>query len=286
MSLAYSAGAPPVLNQTNLLPIGRFYGAGVTRWTSDAACTELVHEKARTVPEHVHEAPYFCLLLGGTYREWSAARDLTYRPMTLTYHPPGLAHADEIGRGGARFFMVELGASWLPQIAALGATHEHLTELHDTDALWTALRLQRTLAGGDDDDRDTCAGPLLHELVSHAAPAPALGTRAPAWLESAERTLRRRFAEPLDLASVAAENGVHPGHLARAFRRFRRRTVGAFVMHLRLRDACRRLSETDAPLAHIAVQSGFADQSHLTRALSARLGETPGRYRRALDPAG
>jgi AraC family transcriptional regulator len=42
----------------------------------------------------------------------------------------------------------------------------------------------------------------------------------------------------------------------------------------------RRLVESDDPIAAIALAAGFADQSHLTRALKARTGLTPAVYRR------
>jgi transcriptional regulator GlxA family with amidase domain len=69
------------------------------------------------------------------------------------------------------------------------------------------------------------------------------------------------------------------------FRRFRGRTLGAYVAHLRLREACREISESDAALSAIAAAAGFADQSHLTRALGAELGTPPGRFRRLIREA-
>jgi AraC family transcriptional regulator len=42
------------------------------------------------------------------------------------------------------------------------------------------------------------------------------------------------------------------------------------------------LRESALPLADIAVQCGFADQSHFTRVFSGRTGLSPGRWRRAV----
>jgi AraC-like DNA-binding protein len=40
------------------------------------------------------------------------------------------------------------------------------------------------------------------------------------------------------------------------------------------------LATTEEAISAIALAAGFADQSHLTRALRARTGMTPARYRR------
>jgi AraC family transcriptional regulator len=46
-------------------------------------------------------------------------------------------------------------------------------------------------------------------------------------------------------------------------------------------DAARRLlSETERPIADIALETGFTDQSHLTRVFRRCLGETPAGFRR------
>jgi AraC family transcriptional regulator len=269
------------LNETNVLPIGRFYGAGTARQAADAVFTLLVHEQPRAIPQHGHAAPYFGLLESGSYRESDGEHEIVYAPLTLAYHPAGMCHLDEIGQGGARFFMIELGESWAPVVAALDATHQHLTQLDDSEALWLALRLRRTVfSDAFESEAETTIPALLHELVGYAAPKRPLAAQEPGWLAPIELELRERFAERLDIARCAATANVHPAHLARVFRRFRGKTLGAHVAHLRLREACRKLSESDASLSEIAAASGFADQSHLTRALGGEVGEPPGRFRR------
>jgi AraC family transcriptional regulator len=47
----------------------------------------------------------------------------------------------------------------------------------------------------------------------------------------------------------------------------------------RIEAAKHLLRETDAPLAYVALESGFANQSHLTRIFQRYLAQTPKAYR-------
>lgn len=73
--------------------------------------------------------------------------------------------------------------------------------------------------------------------------------------------------------------GLHPGHLCRAFRQFRGQSLGECVRGLRVQFVCRRLVETEEPLHAIALEAGFADQSHMTRTFKRMTGYPPGAYR-------
>jgi AraC family transcriptional regulator len=85
---------------------------------------------------------------------------------------------------------------------------------------------------------------------------------------------------------LAAECDVHPVYLARAFRRHYAQSIGSFMLQSRLRLAMHRLVTTAEPIARIALECGFADQSHLTRLLHRETGSTPARFRRVAHATG
>jgi AraC family transcriptional regulator len=91
--------------------------------------------------------------------------------------------------------------------------------------------------------------------------------------------LARRFAEKVTLAELGDAVGVHPVHLARAFRKHCGTSIGEHVRALRLEHA-RDEVLAGVPLAEVAVRSGFADQSHFTKAFSRAFGIGPAAYRR------
>jgi AraC-like DNA-binding protein len=92
--------------------------------------------------------------------------------------------------------------------------------------------------------------------------------------------LEDRYAEPLDLAALAALVHVSPQHLARQFRAVLQVTPTAYLRALRLSRARRSIALTDEPITSIAYACGFTSPAHLSRAFSARYGESPSAARR------
>jgi AraC family transcriptional regulator len=92
--------------------------------------------------------------------------------------------------------------------------------------------------------------------------------------------VRAHLDEDLTLQRLAGEIGLSPYHFARLFRQTTGETPHQFVLRERVRRAQELLSETDLPLAAIAVESGFASQSHFTHVFRRQVGCTPRQYRR------
>ena len=55
--------------------------------------------------------------------------------------------------------------------------------------------------------------------------------------------------------------------------------VGEYGRRARIEWAAAQIAAGDRPLAEIAAEAGFADQSHFTRLFRRYLGTTPGRFR-------
>jgi AraC family transcriptional regulator len=103
---------------------------------------------------------------------------------------------------------------------------------------------------------------------------------APRWLSRAVDYMHARCLESPTLAEISRVAGVHPAHLAREFRRVHKQSPASYVRKLRLDWAAGRLARTDESVAGLAAASGFADQSHFTRAFRRYAGVTPAAYRR------
>ncbi len=216
---------------------------------------------------HAHEHASFHLTVRGASRERYWKVDRGKLSGTAQYYAPGVGHETEFGPGGAVVLHAVSDAS-----ATAGA--DVLAE-PDPRPMLAALR---ALSAGD--------APSLLEIESACAELSASlvgGARSegatPAW---ALRVRQRLFEAPGDLPTLgelALEAGVHPAHLARTFRERFGRTVGSFARVRRLQIAADALVTTDTPIAAVALDAGFCDQSHFGRAFASHYGTTPARFR-------
>ncbi len=87
------------------------------------------------------------------------------------------------------------------------------------------------------------------------------------------------LCQDLSLEALAEQVGFSPYHFARLFRRTTGESPHQFVLRQRIEKAQYLLRETNTPLAYIALESGFASQSHMTRIFKRYLEITPKAYR-------
>lgn len=107
---------------------------------------------------------------------------------------------------------------------------------------------------------------------------------APRWLLRVRDRIHADPGSRITLGELAADAGVHPVHLATAFRRYFGLTAARYRRRLRVEYACRAIASSESPLAEVALDAGFADQSHLGRAFRRAVGMTPAAYRGAAGP--
>ena len=107
-----------------------------------------------------------------------------------------------------------------------------------------------------------------------AAANDASEARPPAWMAQVG-------PEPVRTAAMARDLGVTPAWLARAYRQSRGEGLRDTWRRLRVEGAVRLLEDSQAPLAQVACDAGFCDQSHMNRAFAALIGRTPAAVRAA-----
>ncbi len=125
---------------------------------------------------------------------------------------------------------------------------------------------------------------LAVHLLRHYATAP-IQTRESAHLLTS-RQLRAvtdlvlgNLGEDLPLKALAKQAGLSPYYFARLFRATTGASPHQFILARRLETAQRLLRETKETLADVALETGFASQSHLTRMFRRWFGLTPRAYR-------
>lgn len=113
-------------------------------------------------------------------------------------------------------------------------------------------------------------------LVAHTrAPAEASrGTLGLAALQRIRDYVHAHLAERIEVDDLAAIAGRSPFHFTRVFARSIGLTPYRYVVHLRLQAAIERI-QRGMSLAEVAADTGFADQSHLSRWIRRVHGVTP-----------
>jgi AraC family transcriptional regulator len=122
---------------------------------------------------------------------------------------------------------------------------------------------------------------LTLEVLAEISPARLCPTdpRPPRWLLQARDLLHDQFASNVTLSDIAAAVDIHPTYLARAFRRQFGCSLGDELRRLRVEFACRKLADADLPLNLVALDAGFADQSHFSKVFKRHMGMTPAQFK-------
>jgi AraC family transcriptional regulator len=240
---------------------------------------ELVFPAAHTM-ELDPEEGYVAVLLEGACEKTFAGGSRSLAAGSAFTMPAGAFHTTAFARRQTRVLVLhplpgqDEAVPW-PRLlsgfreargaAPLGAGWRLSGELHALDDAWALAAEGLCL--------ELISGYIREERATR-------GTRGSrAWLEPVRERLHAQLGERPSLAELAASAGVHPVYLARSFRERYGMSVGEYLRRLRLDWAASQLAATETPLALLAAEAGFADQSHFTRAFKRHAGLTPARYR-------
>jgi len=222
----------------------------------------------RFIPRHFHTFSNLTFVIAGALDESAGSTREVGRPGSWVMKPAGVEHANRVGRHGARVLEIRFtgeragpsfGYSWR----------------HGGPEAVTFLRIFGELRRGGPEAAPIVAG-MLGGLFAAGGDRPP----GPAWIEAVRDRLHDAAGPSPSLRTLAGEFRVHPTYLARAFRRRYGRSIGEYVRGLRVEAVSRSIARRgDTPLSSIALDAGFADQSHMTRAFGAETGMTPGAYR-------
>ena len=228
-----------------------------------------------TMRPHEHGVSAISVVLEGHVWERVGRHEEIGGPFSLVLKPAGVVHENRFGPGGARMLQVVLGDDLAEAVRMRAWAWGHGSALARPVA--RLVRAARRAAAGEDSAGafDDALATLADEATG-TAPA---GTEPPRWLRDVRERIHDEAADAPSVAALAAMAGVHRVTLARAFRRHVGCSTTDYLRRLRVNAAAAALATTDVPIAHVALDAGFADQSHLTRAMKETVGTTPGRFR-------
>jgi AraC family transcriptional regulator len=122
-----------------------------------------------------------------------------------------------------------------------------------------------------------------HLLRHYASSSPAIKTvqqgLSRRHLKQIKDYIEAHLSENLSLEDLARQLDFSPYHFMRLFRQATGHSPYQFILWRRVERAKALLQKTQLPLAQVALESGFAHQSHLNRVFKQHLGLTPKSYR-------
>lgn len=223
---------------------------------------------------HRHRRLHLCVVLDGDFEERRQQTGERCRPGSVRLSQPGAGHDIDFGTQGAHCLMIELHASRFVRSDRPWRALEANAFCHHPSFHELARRIHESEYPDERYILELLAG-AAHTIRSGAPP------EAPDWLPQVRRTLDASFRSPVDITDLAEQAGIHRVHLSRTFFRHYGCAPTEYIRLRRIAHARRALHETEAPIAAIAFEAGFADQSHLTRTLHNYLRTTPYALRRA-----
>lgn len=248
--------------------------------------THKVYSRVFRQAWHEHPVGSIDLVLAGGGLGTYARRERTASAGGLGYYRHEVSHRFESGEAGIRSLHLILP----PEVIRDSGLSNDLTAmtLTDTPALRAMLAILRELQ-----DPDGSSTLEIESRAREALACVAQGDRRRRYaagylkrsLDALHASVRSDGVDEVSLTELSELGGVHPGHMARAFKQRFGVSVGAYHRRLRIAEAARRLSRCDEPIARVANATGFADQAHLTRTMKRELGITPAALRRELGRA-
>lgn len=243
----------------------------------------------RFVP-HVHDGFVIGMIMAGAQRyRYRGAEHLAATGTLVLINPDEVHNGHKGHEAGWRyraFYPDNVQMHRLLEELGLPATHLPTfndTLLHDP-ALFSGLcQLHQLLEEPESalQQQTLWRQMMLALLTRHARlPLPAKPGVEHRAVNRAKELLQARLAQPPSLEELAAAVNLSPFHFARVFQRATGMPPHTWLMQQRIAHARALLQKGCLPL-HVAMQLGFADQSHLSRQFKKVYGVGPGAYRTA-----
>jgi AraC family transcriptional regulator len=237
---------------------------------------EVRYEPHLTQPRHAHDETTVTLVVSGSLHETVGRTREIARALSIVVKPSDTEHADQFGDHGARTLQIGLTAAEAAGLREWEPAARQWRWTHAGPAVPAFLRLLAMLRTHPHDAVLLERG-ATDVLASLRARADDPRGDPPVWLARVREEIDD-VGSGVRVRDIAARAGVHPVYLARQFRRFFGSSVVAYLQRRRVTRAADLIASSSLPLSSVAFESGFADQSHLSRSFRSGTGFTPGAY--------
>jgi AraC family transcriptional regulator len=216
---------------------------------------------------HRHDRTHISIIIAGAMRETSGGREQVGTVSAVILRPEEVSHQVQFGPRGALTLAVDVNDPF-ERTCMSGWVHAQLTPSQRTLLQWVLAE-----GGTRDGDVSDCLDDLIAGIESET-----LRGSPPAWLIRAHDELVSTPAGTR-IDALARAVGVHRAHFARAFQHWFNAPPSLFRRRAMLSHAIAAMASGES-IASASSIAGFADQSHLNRAMRGAIGVTPRRLLR------
>ena len=228
---------------------------------------------------HSHAWLHLTIVCRGLYSRKLGRQSFDYNTGSLTFLQTNESHTDRYAAGSRCLHVVipsKVEKTLTSAFGSQGITRGIPPDLSAS----SSVALQREFRNADNDSPIVVEALLLDLASRHLDILRERSVTRPKWLSLLLDYLDDTFEQEWTLSNIAAEVGVHPVYLCRTFSEHFDCTLGEYIRRLRVLRGWQLLAIHNGSVAEIALQSGFADQSHFTREFKKHFGLTPSECRR------
>jgi AraC-like DNA-binding protein len=212
------------------------------------------------LPRHQHFEAYATVVLGGSFEQAGYDGRYVLRPGDILIQPTLDSHASRMLSEGIQV----LRLPW-PRDSTFGGVYRGM----DVESI------RRTAA--------SCIDDAAKEMGRMMVGAQRVESIVADWEDVVVK--RIRMAPDVSIQSMADDMRLSREALSRGFRRYYGVSPVSFRSEMRTREAWLRITGTHDALSAIAIETGFADQAHMTRAIRALTHDTPSSWRNRVATA-
>jgi AraC family transcriptional regulator len=263
-----------------MLETAKYLGTNKTCVQAGGVSVSLTHyqeEKEPGFPMHAHINPHLTLLLaGGTAEKWEGG--ICERMAgDIVYYPAGEPHHNLQTLGGSKNINVEFEPSFFTR-HEIDESVVALAVNKNTTTKFLLLKVYRELICADIFS-PASVDMLILELLN-GSDRNNNNKRIPEWMKKVQQYLSDNWDKTVTLQELSRAAEVHPTTISKYFPLYFSCTLGEYLRRIKIEKSLALIKSSRLSLLEIALECGFADQSHFIRVFKMTTGFLPNDFRK------
>ena len=219
---------------------------------------------------------FWCVHGSGIFR--LDGKEFLLKPDHVWYYPPGSLHDYDPAEPDFQYFWLTISGSKAEALfdglgIKPGLNYSGSCPVHLFSRIAGLLPLTASESGFE---TLSAAFEIFSKIPAAKQPEKEKQTQAAA----ARQIIDSQFTDPsFNVEELAARLACHRSTVSRNFHQAWNVSVSDYIINCRLQYAMTLLSETDAPVQEVALESGFSSAAYFSRVFRSRTGTTPAAFR-------